>query len=422
MKRTICVFIAALLLLCGCTSRTGHFADLAPRQTEAVSPTEEPAPVPSITDPGITGYDSFCDVLTAKLIDGSRNSNLSPISVYLALAMTADGARGDTQTAMLKLLGCESIEELRGVCSEMLSELSIDTEDSTLALADSIWMADRNGTLTFNSEYLAALADTYRAEASAVDFNKAETGKQIADWIREHTHGKIKISEDAMQFDPETIAVLINTIYLKDAWRDEFYEGATEAGPFSGPEGELTVDYMKRTDNGVTIVQGDGFMRYSLPLQRVGRMTFILPDEGMAFSDMLGSPERIHALTHGGQEIRANVNVKLPKFKFQDRLDLNDTLKALGIGIAFSGSADFSGMGNFDAKISRVLQESFIGVDEKGVEAAAYTMVVMDEGAMMPEDLPEIDFFLTRPFLYAIEASDGTVLFIGSVTAPGTED
>ena len=419
MKRTICVFIAALLLLCGCTSRTGPSADLAPRQTEAVSPTEEPAPVPSITDLGITGYDSFCDVLTAKLIDGSRNSNLSPISVYLALAMTADGARGDTQTAMLKLLGCESIEELRGVCSEMLSELSIDTEDSTLALADSIWMADRNGTLTFNSEYLAALADTYRAEASAVDFNKAETGKQIADWIREHTHGKIKISEDAMQFDPETIAVLINTIYLKDAWRDEFYEGATEAGPFSGPEGELTVDYMKRTDNGVTIVQGDGFMRYSLPLQRVGRMTFILPDEGMAFSDMLGSPERIHALTHGGQEIRANVNVKLPKFKFQDRLDLNDTLKALGIGIAFSGSADFSGMGNFDAKISRVLQESFIGVDEKGVEAAAYTMVVMDEGAMMPEDLPEIDFFLTRPFLYVIEANDGTVLFIGSVIAPG---
>ena len=90
-------------------------------------------------------------------------------------------------------------------------------------------------------------------------------------------------------------------------------------------------------------------MRYSLPLLRVGRMTFILPNEGMTFSDILGSPDRIHALLHGGQEIRANVNVKLPKFKFQDRFDLNDTLKALGIEIAFSGSADFSGMGDFDA-------------------------------------------------------------------------
>ena len=421
MKRSLCLLFATLLMICGSTSRTEPFAEPAFEPAEAISSVEESAPLPSFEDLGITGYDGFCDVLAAKLIDGSKNSNLSPISVYLALAMVTDGARGDTQAAMLKLLGCESIGELRGVCGAMLKELSIDAEDSTLALANSIWMADRNGSLRFHDEYLAALADTYRAEASAVDFGKAETGKQIADWIIEHTRGKIRISEDAMKFDPETVAVLINTIYLKDAWRDEFYEGATEEGTFFGPEGELTVEYMKRTDDSVTIVQGDGFMRYSLPLRRVGRMTFILPDEGVAFSDMLGSPERIHALLHGGQELRANVNVKLPKFKFQDRLDLNDALKALGIGIAFSDGADFSGMGDFDAKISRVLQESFIGVDEKGVEAAAYTMVVMDEGCVMPEDLPEIDFFLTRPFLYAIEAYDGTVLFIGSVSAPAAD-
>ena len=416
--------IVLLVAFAGCKAKTSSEIETKEQtagkndNTRNTASIEEPYTPPAFADLGITGYDGFCDVLAAKLINGSKNSNLSPISVYLALAMTADGARGDTQTAMLKLLGCESIEELRGICGEMLNELSIDTEDSTLTLADSIWMADRNGTLKFSDEYLSALADTYRSEASTVDFSKAETGRQIADWITEHTRGKIKISEDAMKFDPETIAVLINTIYLKDAWRDEFYEGATEAGTFFSPEGELIVDYMKRTDNSVTIVQGDGFMRYSLPLLRVGRMTFILPNEGMTFSDILGSPDRIHALLHGGQEIRANVNVKLPKFKFQDRFDLNDTLKALGIEIAFSGSADFSGMGDFDAKISRVLQESFIGVDEKGVEAAAYTMVAMDECAMMPEDLPEIDFFLTRPFLYAIEANDGTVLFIGSVTTP----
>lgn len=97
-------------------------------RTEAVSPTEEPAPLSTFAELRITGYDGFCDVLPAKLIDGSKNSNLSPISVYLALAMVADGAKGDTQTAMLKLLGCESIEELRGVCGDMLNELSVDTE------------------------------------------------------------------------------------------------------------------------------------------------------------------------------------------------------------------------------------------------------------------------------------------------------
>ena len=131
--------------------------------------------------------------------------------------------------------------------------------------------------------------------------------------------------------------------------------------------------------------------------------------------------KRIRTLLDGGEEIRANVSVKLPKFKFQDRFDLNEALESLGIGIAFSGSADFSGMGDFKARISRVLQESFIGVDEKGVEAAAYTMVVMAKGMALPQDLPEIDFHLTRPFLYAIEAHDGTVLVIGTVTNPGTE-
>ena len=422
MKRVHCLLVAALLMLCGCTSHTAFSPQPASGRTETAAATEEPAPLPAVADMGITDYDSFCDVLTAKLIDGSKNSNLSPISVYLALAMVAEGARGDTLTAMLQLLGSDSLEDLRAVCGAMLQALSVDTEDSSLALANSIWMGDQNGTLAFNKEYLAVLADTYRAEASAVDFGKAETSQQIADWITEQTRGKIKISEDAMQFSPETIAVLINTIYLKDAWRDAFYEAATEAGTFFGPEGESTVEYMQRTDTGVTIVRGDGFMRYSLPLLRVGRMTFILPDEGVAFSNILGSPERIHALLHGGEEMRAKVNVKLPKFKFQDRFDLNDTLKALGMEIAFSDAADFSGMGDFNAQISKVLQESYIGVDEQGVEAAAYTMVVMAKGAWMPEDLPQIDFFLTRPFLYAIEANDGTVLFIGSVTAPGTNE
>lgn len=419
MKQMLCILFAMTLLLCGCVPSGGSVSLGEEEQPSAVTPTEEPMSLPSFMDLGITGYDGFCDVLAAKLIDGSKNSNLSPISVYLALAMVADGARGETQTAMLNLLGCDSVEELRGVCGAMLQELSVETEDSTLALANSIWMAGQEETVSFNGAYLKTLSDVYRAEANVVNFGKEETSRQIADWITEQTRGKIKISEDAMQFTPDTIAVLINTIYLKAAWIDAFPEGATEAGTFFGPEGESIVDYMRRTDYGKTVVQGDGFMRYSIPLLGVGRMTLILPDEGTAFSDLLGSPERIHALLHGGQEIRANVHVKLPKFRFQDRFDLEDTLKALGMEVAFTNGADFSGMGDFNAKISRVLQESFIGVDEKGVEAAAYTMVVMEKAAFsMPEELPEIDFFLTRPFLYAIEAYDGTVLFIGSVTAP----
>ena len=417
MKRLLCILCAALLL-CACVQTPASAPSQTSAPTQVPEPAEDPAAYPDFPIPEITGYAGFSDVLAAKLLDGTKNKNLSPISVYLALAMVAEGAKGQTQADMLKLLGCESLEALRGVCGAMLEQLSFDYEDCTLQIADSIWMADRNGTLHFDESYLKVLAETYRSEASAVDFADAKTGKQIADWITEHTRGKIKISEDAMQFDPETLVVLINTIYLKAAWTDSFYEGATAPGTFYGIGGEQEVSYMRCTDSNTTIVQGKGFLRYSRSLLGVGRMTFVLPDEGTALSDLLGTPEQVRALLNDGEAIRADVSVMLPKFAFQDRFDLNDPLKALGIGIAFSDSADFSGMCDLAAKISRVIQESYVGVDEKGVEAAAYTMVAMNESAMEPEDLPTIDFHLTRPFLFVIEARDGTVLFIGTVTNP----
>ena len=413
MKRLICILFAALLL-CACTV---NFRPSSP----VAEPTEVTQTQPDIPIPKVVGYAGFSDVLAAKLLDGTQNRNLSPISVYLALAMTAEGAKGETLSDMLKLLGCEPLEELRGVCGAMLKTLSIGTEDSSLEIADSIWMADRNGTLTFREDYLKALADAYRSEANAVDFANAETGKQIADWIRVHTHDKIMLSPEDFRFAPDTVAVLINTIYLKDAWRDEFYEGATASGTFEGLSGALTVDYMHRYDSNSTIIQGDGYLRYSLPLQRVGHVTFVLPDEDTPLSELLGTPEKLNALLHSGESVEAHVDVKVPKYKFEDRIELNEILESLGLKRAFDpNDADFSGMcaDRDDIYISKVLQGSFIGVDEKGVEAAAYTMVVTAEGMAMPRELPEIDFHLTRPFFYAIESYDGQVLFVGTVTEP----
>ena len=417
MKRVFCIFIAALML-CACTAKK------EPASTE-LTVDEDPGfiviPGSEIEIPDITGYRDFVNVLSAKIIDGTQNRNLSPISVYLALALATEGAKGETQADMLKLLGCASLEELRGVCGLMLETLSVDKERSTLEIADSIWMADRGDALTFNGEYLRVLGESYRSEANAVDFSKKEAGEQIADWIRVHTHDKITLSPEDFSFDVNTVAVLINTIYLKDAWREEFYESATQSGTFHGLSGELTVDYMYRRDNDVMIMKGDGFLRYSLPLQNVGRMTFVLPDEGKTLSDLLGSPEKLHALQNDGIPIQANVDVKLPKFQFEDRIELNEILKSLGLERAFNpNDADFSGMcaDKDDIYLSKVLQGSYIGVDENGVEAAAYTMDVMADGFAMPPELPEIDFHVTRPFLYVIESDDGTVLFVGTVTNP----
>ena len=223
-----------------------------------------------------------------------------------------------------------------------------------------------------------------------------------------------------MQFDGDTLAVLINTIYLKDGWREPFNEERTEKGTFHRSNGKpKKVDYMRRTDRNGTIVRGDGFLRYALPLNDVGRMVFVLPDEGVSLESLLGSPEKVTALLRDGEEKNADVDLMVPKFRFQDRTDLEEILQSLGVRTCFTGMADFSGMTNTPAHVSRVLQESYIGVDEKGMEAAAYTLVALAKSAAIPVEREKIDFHLTRPFLYAIESRDGTVLFIGTVAEIG---
>ena len=425
MKRILCLALACLFLL-ACTAAP----ETAPVPSPAVEadPTAAPEPSfepvqldapPSFTVPEINGYADFSDVFSAALLDGTKNRNLSPISVYLALAMAAEGANGDTQTELLQLLGCEDLEELRSVSGAMLDKLSFRSKDAALMIADSIWIDDHDGLLKFSGDYLAVLADVYRSEANAVDLSSTETGKQIADWISEQTNGKISPDPNSMRFDPETIAVLINTIYLKDVWEERFSEDATEPGTFHAPDGDLTVDYMRRTFRESRIVKGDGYLRYSIPLRNAGYMTFVLPDEGVSLESLLGSPEKVHALLNEGESMEANVHVKLPKFEFRDKAELTSVFKALGAKLAFSDGADFSAMCDIPAQISRVIQESYIGVNEDGVEAAAYTMIIVNGAtAMEPRELPDVDFFLERPFLFVIESYGGTALFVGTVTEP----
>lgn len=412
MKRFLCWLLFLLLLLGGCRQNGPIAAEKI--DTAAAEPTDHAEALPTVES-----YEDFAALLSAALIDGQGNKNLSPVSVYLALAMAAGGARGQTQAELLDLLGAKSPEDLRKSVEGMLKALPVSGETGEMVLANSIWLGEQDGGAAFHEAYLKTLSDSYEAEARAVRFGEADAGKEIAAWIREKTRDKVKVSEDAMQFDAGTLAVLLNTIYLKDGWRQPFDKDRTEKGTFHGRNGqELPVQYMRRTDSGGTIVRGDGFLRYAMPLNEVGRMVFVLPDEGVALESFLGSREGIDALLNGGEEIAADVSVMVPKFSFQDRTDLEETLMGLGVRTCFTGGADFSAMTDMPAYISRVLQESHIGVDENGVTAAAYTMVVMTKGAAMFTEREKVDFHLIRPFLYAIESRDGAVLFIGTVTAP----
>lgn len=409
MKKILCWLLMGALLT-GCAG----VQPLVENKAELPLRSESAAQIPAVG-----GYDDFVAVLSAAVIDGTGNKNLSPVSVYVALAMTAEGAQGDTRAELLALLGGETAEDVRQKAGEMLRSLDISGEDSELVMADSVWLGKQAGGASFRESYLRTLSESYDAEADTVYFGTAEAEERIAAWIREKTRDKVKISEDAMRFDTDTLAVLLNTIYLRDGWRTPFNEDRTEKGAFQGPDGERQVQYMRRTDRDGSIVRGEGFLRYALPLNEAGTMVFVLPDEGVALESLVDSPEKIRELLTGGSESAAIVDLMVPKFGFQDRTDLEDILMSLGVRTCFTSGADFSLMTDTLTRVSRVLQESYIGVDENGVTAAAYTLVAMNKSAALPVEREKVDFHLTRPFLYAIESWDGTVLFIGTVAEIG---
>ena len=427
MKKTICWLLLLVMLLAGCTGKAVEKtagenpilqSEPAPQGSDITPPAvENDEPTPTI--PPIDGYNDFMNVLSAALMDGQSNKNLSPVSVYIALAMAAEGAKGDTQEELLAILGEKKLKDLRKSVEQMLKDLKTEGTSGELVLANSIWLGRQDESVAFHEAYLKTLAKSYGAEAGAVRFGAAEAGEKIAAWIKEKTRDKIQPSEDAMTFNADTLAVLINTIYLKDSWQKPFDPERTEQDTFSGLQGkEIIVKYMRRTDSNAAVVRGEGYLRYALPLRDVGRMVFVLPNEEVSLESLLGSPEKINELLRGGEEVNADVDLKVPKFTFQDRTDLEKTLMDLGVRISFTGGADFSGITDTPAHISRVLQESHIGVNEDGVEAAAYTMIALAKSSMSIEKRDKIDFHLTRPFLYAIESYDGTVLFIGTVTEP----
>lgn len=144
-------------------------------------------------------------------------------------------------------------------------------------------------------------------------------------------------------------------------------------------------------------------------------MIFILPDEGLFPHELLSSPEQVKEVFEEGEDHYGELVWKMPKFSFSSKFKLVDKLKMLGVEAAFEPDADFTGITDHMAFISDIQQETYISIDEKGVEASAFTEIIYD-GSALPEDRAEM--ILNRPFIYGIIAPNGNPLFIGICANP----
>ncbi len=431
-------------------------------------------------EPALYGsVNAFCCEMTARVAAGEQNALFSPLSLYYALALTACGARGETERELLGLLnggaadaaaqpdalhfahgvylpdrenapGQEqpgalfgtgeltaggSVQVFEAAKAQALFVLLPDGETawytfacgeydgaalaaqlgnlyrllysdngvSTLKIENALWLG--RGT-EYRDAFLTSAAALY-ASVYGVDFSDAETGRAMDAWLRRAAGGQFGAG---FVPDPELVMSLFSTILFRGEWLDRFDSGRTQPGRFTCADGtEKTADFMQMQYGSHLYTLGEGYTRSALSLKGAGEMVFILPDEGISCAALLADAGRVYETFFGGQDNVGEVIWQLPKFDFQQSVGLNEALREAGVRQMLSPQADFSGMTDAPLWADGVTQQTHISIDERGVQAAAFTRIDY-AGAAPPDGRAEM--ILNRPFIYGIVAN-GTLLFVG---------
>lgn len=363
------------------------------------------------------GLHGFADGISSAILSGGKNSVCSPVSLYMALSLAAAGANGKTRDEMFSVLGLAGKDAayLSKETGKLFQTLFFDNKITKLKVANSLWL--QKG-VPFKQAYIDDAVKDFYASLYNVDYASKETPKRMGQWISDNTNGVLK---PEVQVDPNLILTILNTVYLKDEWMDRFTDANTKKDSFRLADGSKTeCDFMHRKIETGRYVKGDGFQSCSLALKNAGEVVLILPDEGIGVDRLLSEAGKTGLFSTQKEAKGAMIELALPKFTFGSDYQLADTLKKMGMETAFEGGADFSLMTDGGAIISNVRQQAHVAADENGVEAAAFTQIMMAGGAMIKDSVIPMKF--DRPFLFAILSQEGAPLFTGLVADPADKN
>jgi serine protease inhibitor len=382
-----------------------------------------PAQAPDKITPDVAalvkGNNTFAIDLYGHVCHEDGNLFFSPYTISDALAMTYAGARGKTADDMAATLKFPfQGERLNAAFAGLIQELNKKDMDrkSQLTIANALWGQKGYG---FLPAFIKLTKDAYGASLQELDFTKAEEARKVVNnWVAQQTQDKIKDLLPPGTINDATKLVLTNAIYFKANWQDAFPAAATNKEDFKSGGKKAKVDMMHVTTF-YKFMQNDDMQMLELPyLQNELSMLVLLPrkDDGLA-----GLEKQLTAANlenWRGELKKHQVNIAFPKFTFTSSLGLKKVLSDMGMAVAFSGQADFSGMTSRERLcIDAVIHKAFVAVDEKGTEAAAATAVTMMPTAI--QEAPMATFRSDHPFLFLIrEHKTGEILFMGRVTQP----
>lgn len=363
--------------------------------------------------------DTFFRDSIPVLLKGEGNRACSPLNIYLALAMMAETAGGETRQQVLDLLGADSIEALRSQAQQVWNAHYRDDGQTTSLLAASVWMDEG---CAFRKDTIQTLAQDYHAAAFHGDLGSEEINEELRTWLDRNTGSLLSQYTRDITLDPETLFALAATAYFRADWETPFYKDFTEEGLFFCNYDSAEVMFMYTILPNSVYYRGKNFGAVRLELSGGNQMWIILPDEGIAVEKVLAGDEYWHLLRDPESctnTTEARILLHLPRFDISSKTDLIPSLKALGITHAFDrDTSDFSAlMDSPRVVISEASHAARVAVDEDGITAAAYTFMTYEPtGAPEPPD--EVEFTVNRPFFFAVTSGDNLPMFTGIVEQP----
>lgn len=364
----------------------------------------------------ITSSNDFAFRSFAELSKSGESENIfiSPLSISMALTMAYNGADSETKQAIGRTLGFEaaSDEEINKSYKDLVALLQGIDRKVIFTSANSLWH-DRNYKL--QAPFVQLNKDYFNATVQGLDFASPTAVGQINNWVKSSTNNKIdKILDEISR---EQVLFLINAIYFKGTWTYPFDKKLTKPGQFYLENGTaITHNFMTLKKGEYLYYSDDTKQLINLPYgNEQYSMTIVLPNGNNTLGQLIPELSSANLNNWLGSGTKRTWDLHMPKFKLEYEEKLNDVLTTLGMGVAFSGGADFSRMleGQTRLAISQVKHKTFVEVNEEGTEAAAVTSVGMEVTSMPPS----ID--INRPFVFLIrEKSSGAILFIGKLMQP----
>ena len=352
-------------------------------------------------------YDFTADLISS--INEDKNSLVSSLSIYLALAMIINGAKGDTLDEFIATLGL-SQNQINAECNYIINSLKTKN-DSIFKVANSIWI-NSNSSFVPNNDFLDFNALYYDAEIYKDDFTGSPIIDNINSWVNINTNGMIKKMVE--EIDSSTIMLLFNTLYFECQWQFANYE--YNIYDFTNSGGEVkSIDFFQDKTN--IYYHSDSAKAVKINLKDNYYFLGILPNDNDIdnYLESFDGNELYQLINNSSSQY--DVLWRLPKFSYDYETSIKGALLSMGIIKAFDEDlANFTGMGTANGNIfvQDIIHKTRIELDKYGIKAAAVTEVIMEATSISPK--PQFNIYFDRPFVYVImDSVTNTPLFTGVV-------